>query len=79
MDSKTSTQTYPNAESTKPKTPLKTEHSVISGSSEVTAVMDELTREPEGLPVRGQWSNDLDFIMSIISYAVGLGNVWRFP
>lgn len=41
--------------------------------------VQQTTKKRAPLPERGSWTTKLDFILSVVGLAIGLGNVWRFP
>lgn len=54
----------------------------LPGVSESAAALSDLqlaTLKPEETMKRPTWSGRVEFLLASIGYAVGLGNVWRFP
>lgn len=42
------------------------------------AVPGERSKQDKSVK-RGNWGNQIEFVLTSVGYAVGLGNVWRFP
>ncbi|XP_076597705.1 sodium- and chloride-dependent neutral and basic amino acid transporter B(0+)-like [Chaetodon auriga] len=40
---------------------------------------DPHTEDGDENPERGNWTNKTEYMLSMIGFAIGLGNIWRFP
>ncbi len=59
--------------------PASSSSAPAAAAADGVAVEAGAKKTDDGLPERGEWDSKIEFMFSTIGYAIGLGNVWRFP
>lgn len=52
-------------------------NALLNGTNGNNALADG--KKPKKYREREQWGNKAEFVLACMAYAIGLGNVWRFP
>ncbi|XP_060936566.1 sodium- and chloride-dependent GABA transporter 2-like [Limanda limanda] len=62
-----------------PDTAMKGDVAKAGVSNGTGQAIELVPHSEEKMEERGQWSNKLEFILSVAGSIIGLGNMWRFP
>lgn len=67
-----------NGDTLGPSAEVELNEKALEAEGDANAVSSDDSSKEGKKPKREQWDNRVQFILTLIGYAVGLGNVWRF-
>lgn len=54
-------------------------HIIMSHKKKKSNTANNISQGVHNKEERGSWANKTEYLLSCAGYAIGIGNVWRFP